>query len=40
MMCWVGLRGPVEWSSHHGSAGWLMVHRSAYSAGVLPPRDE
>src|ERR687891_2956305 len=32
-------RGPVEWSSGHGSAGWLVVHRSAYSAGVRPPRE-
>jgi hypothetical protein len=27
-------------SSGHGSAGWLMVHLSAFSAGVRSPRDE
>lgn len=33
--------GPVEWSDCYGSADWFrVVQRSAYPAGVSPPRDE
>jgi hypothetical protein len=33
-------RGLVGWSSAYGSAGWLVIHCLAYSAGVSPAMDE